>query len=133
MRVFRYNLSQFQRAGDSRREASEPSLTPEAIREDARRTIALALLAILTGTLIASFALTAWMASGGPDAAGQGAASAAASASDRVQDVAQTLASAFLTPVVGLIGAAIGFYYGGSGDGQAAGGAQRPRRRLRRG
>jgi hypothetical protein len=132
VRVFRYNLLQFQRAGDSRREASEPSLTPEAIREDARRTIALALVAILTGTLILSFALTAWMASDAPDAAGQGAASAAG-ASDTVQDVAQTLASAFLTPVVGLIGAAMGFYYGGSGDGQATGGAQRPRRRLRRG
>ena len=110
---------------------SNPSLIA-LIREDARRRIAYFLLWILAGTLLASFIitllLTFWApdlcdraASGGGGAAGK---SAAANPSDTAQEVVQALASAFLTPVVGLIGAAVGFYFGGGSNGQGTGGGQ---------
>jgi hypothetical protein len=74
--------------------------TVEEIREDARRVIAFILLSILAGTILVAF-ITVW--------------------TNRmtIEDL-KTVATSLITPVVGLVGAVIGFYFG-SGGGTASG------------
>lgn len=76
--------------------AAFPSEGIRQKRESYRGRIAMSLLAILALVIVATFLLVAI---------------------ERVEvSEIETLTSLMLTPIVGLVGAATGFYYGGGGD-----------------
>jgi hypothetical protein len=71
---------------------------PRRTRENARRTLAVLLLVLLAGVMLLILTATLF-------------------GNTSVED-AEDLATALVTPLIGLVGAAIGFYYGGDrGDG----------------
>jgi hypothetical protein len=95
----------------------------EAKVEDTRRVIAGGLIVILGLTIMVCLylyyiavndATTASVTSSSP-ANATTSTTAVTSSVDQATDTAQVLASAFLTPIVGLVGTALGFYFGGGG------------------
>ena len=119
-----YNLSG-QGPAASTTQVSEPQLGLEEKVEDTRRALAGGLIAILGLTILACLLLyyvavddatTASVTSSSP-ANATTSTTAATSSVDQATDTAQVLATAFLTPIIGLVGTALGFYFGGGGRG----------------
>jgi hypothetical protein len=118
-----YNVSD-QGPGTSATQVSEPQLGLEAKEEDTRRVIAAGLIVILGLTLMVCLYLyyiavnaDATAASVAPGSPANASSAAATSNLDQAKDSAQVLASSFLTPIVGLVGTALGFYFGGRSRG----------------